>query len=66
MRGGDLAELIPLYTHYSEPQIYCSTPAGSLALKLLVDDLSAFKWVTGLSHLYADGSSVRPRYTRQT
>ena len=36
MRGGDLAELIPLYTHYSEPQIYCSTPAGSLALKLLV------------------------------
>ena len=66
MRGDDLAELIPLYIHYSEPQIYCSTPAGSLALKLLVDDLSAFKWITGLSHLYADSSSVRPRYAPQT
>ena len=65
MRGDDLAELIPLTTHYGEPQIYSPTPAGSLALKLLVDNLSAFRWVTGLSELYADGRSVRPRYIRQ-
>ena len=63
MRGRDLAELIPLTTYYGEPQIYCSTPAGSLALKLLVHDLSAFRWVTGLSSLYENGRSVRPRYT---
>ena len=62
---GDLAELIPLTTHFGEPQIYSSTPAGSLALKLLVHDLSAFKWVTGLSELYTNTRSVRPRYARQ-
>ena len=63
MRGDDLAELIPLTTHYGEPQIYSPTPAGSLALKLLVDDLSAFRWVTGLSELYADGPQRSPPAT---
>ena len=63
MRGGDLAERIPLYTHYGEPQIYSSTPAGFLALKLLGRDLSAFKWITGPSAHHANARSVRPRYT---
>ena len=57
---GDLAERIPLTTHYGEPRIYSSTPAGFLALKLLERDLSAFKWVTGPSAHYANARSVRP------
>ncbi|MCY4370808.1 MAG: hypothetical protein OXF41_15655, partial [bacterium] len=63
---GDLAERIPLYTHYGEPQIYSSTPAGFLALKLLGRDLSASKWITGPSAHYANARSVRPRYAQQS
>ena len=63
---GDLADHITLYTHFGEPQIYCSTPAGFLALKLLESDLSAFNWVTGPSAHYKNAHSARPRYTRQT
>ena len=62
---GDLAERIPLSTHFGEPQIYCSTPAGFLALKLLESDLSDSKWVTGPSAHYANARSARPRYARQ-
>lgn len=62
---GDLAERITLYTHYGEPQIYSPTPAGHLALKLLGQDLSGFKWLTRSSGHYANARSVRPRYTRQ-
>ena len=62
---GDLAERIPLYAHFSEPEIYWSTPASFLALKLLESDLSDFRWVTGYSARYGDACSTRPRYTRQ-
>ena len=62
---GDFAQLAPLTTYWAEPQIYCPTPAGSLALKLLVRDLAEFRWVTGLSDLYENARSVRPRYTRE-
>ena len=61
---GDVAARIPLYTHYGEPRIYGTTPAGSLALHLVQRDLSAFKWITGPSTHYTDVRSVRPRYTR--
>ena len=63
---GDLADHITLHTYFGEPQIYCSTPAGFLALKLLESDLSAFNWVTGPSAHYKNAHSARPRYTRQT
>ena len=63
---GDLADRTTLYTHFHEPQIYSSTPAGFLALKLLESDLSAFKWVTGPSAHYKNARSTRPRYARQT
>ena len=62
---GDLAERIPLYTHFSEPEICCSTPAGFLALKLLESDLSDVEWVTSPPARYEDACSTRPRYTRQ-
>ncbi len=62
---GDLADRITLYTHYGDPEICCSTPAGFLALKLLESDLSAFEWVTGFSARYEDARSTRPRYARQ-
>ena len=63
---GDLAERIPLYTHFSEPEICCSTPAGFLALKLLENDLSDFEWATSIPARYEDACSTRPRYARQT
>ena len=63
---GDLADHITLHTQFGEPEIYCSTPAGFLALKLLESDLSDFRWVTGPSARYENARSARPRYTRQT
>ena len=63
---GDLADHITLHTHYYEPQIYCSTPAGFLALKLLDRDLSAFKWVTGPAAHYKNARSTRPHYAGPT
>ena len=63
---GDLADHITLHTHFHEPQIYCSTPAGFLALKLLENDLSTFRWVTGPSAHYKNARSTRPRYPQQT
>ena len=62
---GDLAERIPLYTHFGEPEICCSTPAGFLALKLLESDLSDVEWVTSPPARYEDACSTRPRYTRR-
>ena len=63
---GDLADHITLHTEYGEPEIYCSTPAGFLALKLLESDLSTFEWVTGPSARYENARSTRPHYARQT
>ena len=63
---GDLADHITLHTEYGEPEIYCSTPAGFLALKVLERDLSTFEWVAGPSARYENARSTRPRYARQT
>jgi hypothetical protein len=59
---GDSAEHIDLLMHYGEPEIYASTPAGSLALKLLADDLAKYKWC-GRAHSAGRAEpSVPPRF----
>jgi hypothetical protein len=59
---GDVAERIRLLTHGGEPHVLSPTPAGSLALALLADDLYAFKWSTGHGRVDANSNSVPPKY----
>ena len=59
---GDLAERTSLTTHNGEPEILSSTPAGSLALKLLAADLSAFHWAKS-GRFDMNSGSTRPHYS---
>ena len=63
---GDLADHITLHTYFGEPQIYCSTPAGFLALKLLESDLSDFRWVTGPSATRTPAAPVPATHDKQS
>jgi hypothetical protein len=60
---GDFADRVTLYTFGSEPQISSPTPASSLALDLLWNDLAEFKWVSAIPPRHWDAPSTRPRYT---
>jgi hypothetical protein len=58
-RRGELAAF-GLTIHHGEPDIYSSTPAGSLALRLLADDLASVKWTTRSGRVDSNAGSARP------
>lgn len=60
---GELVERVSFWEHASQPAIFSPTPASSLALQLLWNDLAEYGWVTEPYDEPFFASSIRPRYT---
>lgn len=59
-RRGELPALRGLIIHNGAPQVYSSTPAGSLALSLFASDLAQFKWTMRSGRVDLNAGSSRP------
>lgn len=59
---GDTVERVLLWNRVREPSVFSATPASSLALELLWNDLAEFAWVSGPFDHGTSVPSVRPRY----
>jgi hypothetical protein len=59
-RRGELPVLTGLTIHNGEPNVYSSTPAGSLALSLFCSDLAQFRWTNRSSWAHFNAGSTRP------
>ncbi len=57
---GELPVLTGLTIHNCEPNVYSSTPAGSLALSLFCSDLAKFGWTNRSSWTHFNAGSTRP------
>lgn len=57
----ETADLIHVVEHHGEPEILSPTPASSLALSLLVEDLRAYRW-TNARVSRDEPLLIRPRY----
>ena len=62
LRSDGHAECLNIWFHFSDPEIYSSTPAGQLALNLLHRDLDRYHWVDSPLLDALNGNSIRPRY----
>ncbi len=63
VRGAECADRVTLWLYGGDAEVYSSTPAGHLALRLLDQDLSKHNWVSNVApHPWSDGST-RPHYS---
>ena len=62
LRGNDIAERVSLWAYSDDAEVFSSTPAGHLALRLLHSNLSRHNWITGVSPRSSGDYSTRPHY----